>query len=277
MIAVAIMFVIVHKFQLISESFANPNNEAIWTCTTFFDFEKKDRWAAFENCMNTIQSVNSPEELKRISKWLVVNEHSDKPKQDWAAMMREKYPFVEFIQKTKDQHGQAKGLNMIMERISPYKYWFHWEETWDTRAPFINRCIREMDTNNDISQIQLTFDNGRPDWSDVGEARMRCEGTLCRIAPHPETPSFINNNTKDAPTLQTISSSGYWPLYSLRPSINRVSFYTSKGIGNFPEEANLWPYLFELHYSIRWLRAGAVKAIFTDPPVIRQHNHTSTY
>ncbi len=258
------------------EGFQSEEGGVIWTCTTFFDFPKKDRWAAFQSCMDSIRTIHSKEELNLISRWVVINEYAESPKTDWAKEMKNKYPFVEFIQKTKDQHGQAKGLNMILELIKPYKYWFHWEETWDTRSPFIMRAITTMEKNPDITQLQMTYDHGRPDWYDVSNERKQCTEDICRIQPHEQTPTFINKNP-DTLDLSSISNSGWWPLYSLRPSINRVSFYTTKNIGSFPEDPKLWPYLFELHYSIRWLRAGSVKAIFKTSPVYRQDTHVSTY
>jgi hypothetical protein len=272
-ITILIILVIVAYKYLFRSKESAYNNKVIWTCTTFFDFEKKDRWTAFQSCMDSILKMHTPDELRLISKWIVINEYSKEQKKDWALLMRQKYPFIQFIQKTAGQKGQAKGLNMILDIIKDYKYWFHWEETWNTRAPFIARTINTMNKNTDITQLQLTYNNNKADWSDVEEERKHCNGDLCRIDPHKKTPQFLHKNPDK---LDLKSLVPYWPLYSLRPSINRVSFYMSD-VGKFPEDPKLWPYLFELHYSIRWLAAGAVKAIYTDPPVYRQSEHISTY
>jgi len=89
----------------------------IFTCTTFFDFEKQDKWNCFCNAIDSILEKHTKDDLNKIKKWIVVNEYSKKPKKDWVAIVNEKYPFIEVIQKTKENTGQASSLNIILEKI----------------------------------------------------------------------------------------------------------------------------------------------------------------
>jgi hypothetical protein len=66
-----------------------------------------------------------------------------------------------------------------------------------------------------------------------------------------------------------------WPLFSLRPSINRVAF--GERVGPFNEDPRLWPARFEWDYATRWFNAGATKAVMVPHAAHRQPNHVSTY
>ena len=67
----------------------------------------------------------------------------------------------------------------------------------------------------------------------------------------------------------------HWPLYSLLPSINRVSH---NNCGEFPADPRFWPFRFEWDYGRRWLLAGNTKAVLPDGPVVRDNSaHKSTY
>ena len=66
----------------------------------------------------------------------------------------------------------------------------------------------------------------------------------------------------------------YWPLYSLQPSINRVSFYT---FGNFSERKFPYPLVAEYDFAERWYRRGGVKAVYKNGPLKRPENYISSH
>jgi hypothetical protein len=114
-----------------------------------------------------------------------------------------------------------------------------------------------------MTQLQVTGD-----WMDVGpkrlESRMTLQGTrYVQVLPDAQT-GKPSANIKHG-----------WPLYSLRPSINRADF--CRQVGRFNEDPRLWPVRFERDYGLRWLRSGATKAVLTPPAAERQPNHRSTY
>lgn len=201
----------------------------------------------------------------------MVNEYAESPREDWAAKVKERYPFITFIQKGAHQKGQAASMNMILERITGFTYWIHWEEAWEVRAPFLEGAFKAMDST-DLTQVQLTFHNGKVNWMDMPEEKIACDGRLCKITgPDMDNPILDKDPYRDWANDMFPA----WPLYSLLPSINRVKPYLT--LGKFNEDSALWPIKFEWDYARRWYRAGCKKAVFRDGPVWRPGNHTSTY
>lgn len=246
----------------------------IFTCTTFFDFAKQDKWAAFCRAMDSLLE-ETPDTLGQIHEWLIVNEYSSTQKQDWAATVKQRYPFMTFIQKTEAQKGQAASMNLILEAIQPYELWIHWEESWFCRAPVLQRALTVMRADPTIAQLQFTQLKNAPNWMDetVDPDRIRCETLqgveFCRIAPSRDVMSFLSRDPHDVEGPFFAN----WPLYSLLPSINRVS---ANRVGPFSTDPTLWPIKFEWDYARRWFLAGGTKAVFPDGPVIRTE-HVSTY
>ena len=67
----------------------------------------------------------------------------------------------------------------------------------------------------------------------------------------------------------------YWPLFTLRPTMNRVS--TILKCKYFDTHDWNWPVFFEYMYSCEWIKHNVRIACFRDKYVIRKKNHTSTY
>lgn len=243
----------------------------IFTCTTYFDFKKQDRWETFCRAIDSIQTFHSPETLQMISKWIIINEYSEFPTKDWTMLCKQRYPFLEVIQKTEKQKGQAASMNIILDKIRGYDYWIHWEETWYCRKPCIDRMIHIM-SETDISQLQCTQLKDTPNWLDSKYHRQSCNRDYCKITPSPHSSFYMNKS----PYNFSEEYVHHWPLYSLLPSINRVNDYSS--IGYFCTDPKLWPVKFEWDFARRWLKAGNKKAVLPDGPVVRDNqNHTSTY
>jgi len=243
----------------------------IFTCTTFFDFAKQDKWATFCKAMDSLQTQHSQETLNQITTWLVINEYSDAPKRDWAAAMRERYPFVEFIQKEAADKGQAHSINIALNHIHGYKYWIHWEEAWFCRAPCLDRMFAIMDASR-VSQLQVTQPGDTPDWLD-SDAHPRILVKIPTDYYIIQTKDSTDAYLKESPYEVAGEYMRHWPLYSLRPSINRVSDYN---IGQFSTDPLLWPVRFEWEYARRWYWNGNRKAVLPDGPVVRT-SHVSTY
>jgi hypothetical protein len=247
----------------------------IFTCTTFFDFEKQDKWKAFCKAMDSIMDNHDTETLKRINRWIIVNEYSPNPRRFWKKEVEERYPFCECIQKGPEQKGQAASMNLILKEIKGYNYWIHWEETWYCRAPCLDRMLNILDFTT-ISQVQATQLTNTPNWLDSNKHPRELLTTPSGIQYYQIFPS------KDTQLYLSKSISEYdhnfvanWPLYSLLPSANRVAHNWH---GDFSTDPNLWPFKFEWDYGRRWLLAGNTKAVLPDGPVIRDNtNHKSTY
>jgi hypothetical protein len=250
--------------------YAKPR--VIFTCTTFFDFEKMDRWASFQRAISTLHTYDA-QNLPQA--WFIVNEYSANPRADWAALMAKTYPQMTFIQKTKEKKGQAHSLNMILEAVKPYDYWIQWEDTWFPERPFLARALDVMRTTQ-ICQLQVTMARRSVSWLNLPESRLRPSRTQNGI-PYVEIkadPEIVNYLGRDAHDYVSDWNGPGWPLFSLQPSLNRVSHM--RNLAPYSTEPALWPVKFEWDFARRWYVAGGTKAVLPDGPVIRP-GHVSTY
>ena len=217
-------------------------NEIILTISTFLSKPNK-----IEQCTNALTSLRENGILDRVDKVILINEY-EIPEPVWKKMIMT-FPQVEFIQKGPYDKGQARTLNIILEKIKPYAFWIHWEESWLCERPFITEAIRIMRGSPDISQLQIT-----QDWGDIPPERIINRG---------EHNIILEGGADD------------WPLFSLRPSINRVRHY--RDMEPFIEDVKFWPIRFEREFGTRWIAAGCVKAVLTREAATRQLGHVSTY
>jgi hypothetical protein len=207
---------------------------------------------------------------------LVINEYGADDPQDYRATVCSMHPRIEFIQKGEDARGQARTLNMILERVAGYDYWLHWEESWECTRPFIAQAIDVM-VSTEITQLQLTHD-----WLDIGRERIVPRETAANtryaeILPHPRA-AWVLRGAKVADYDRIVGSFGFglaWPLFSLRPGIQRAAF--CRHVGPFDEKPVHWPVRFEWDYAVRWFARGGTKAVLTPHAAERQAGHVSTY
>jgi hypothetical protein len=186
------------------------------------------------------------------------------------------HPRLEFVQKGAHETGQARTLNMILERLAGYQYWIHWEESWECRRPVIAQAIDLMEST-ELTQVQFT-----PDWLDVGHERIVPASTpagtsFARILPHAGTAVLLRGVAIDhyESLVRSFGMPIAWPLFSLRPGINRAAF--CRDVGPFDEDPSHWPVRFEWDYAVRWFERGATKAVLTPHAAQRQPGHVSTY
>jgi hypothetical protein len=220
--------------------------------------------------MDSIQTYHSEKTLAAIDTWLIINEYSSTRTTDWCKKVKERYPWMECIQKEAYEKGQARSMNICLQKIGGYEYWIHWEEAWEVRATFLDDAFEAMNTT-DITQIQFTYNNGTVNWLDVDNKRIHCEDRICRIDADPITLNYAYQSVYH----RKGDTMAHWPLYSLLPSINRVRDYVF--LGRFSEDPALWPIWFEWDYARRWWMNGNKKAVLRDGPVWRPYIHTSTY
>ena len=250
--------------------------DVLWTCTSFFDYNKGERWTAFQEAMDSIIKHHPPQELEKIQKWIILNEYSPHPKQDYAALIAEKYPWITYVQKPAGHEGISNSINMILDSYVPHsRLWIHWEETWVARAPILDRAIMLMNARQNVTQLSFIYKNGRTEWSDIDPKRLKCRNDFCIVSRHPDTDWYDRWDGSAEGMNEEVSTKWAitWPLYQLLPSINRSEFYRT--LPQFHTQHKHAEWLF----AREWLRAGGVKAIFRDAPVWRptESSHVSTH
>jgi hypothetical protein len=270
-----LLTIIIHIKNNYNENYNYNKNTIIYTCATYFDFEKQDKLKSFCNGIDSILKFH-PNILKIINKWYVVNEYSDNPKNDWKKIIEDKYPFIELYQKTKEEKGHPFSINIMLNKIKYYTFWINWEDSWFASKPFLYDAISIMNITN-ITQLQFTRWKGDVNWLDLPNDRLKINNNynFARISP----PQNIYKRFKNI-NIELYDDNIWneewidnWPLFSLLPSINRVSDYN---FGYFLTD--LPAIRFELEFAYRWLQNGNKKAVLLDGPVIRDENtHVSTH
>lgn len=247
------------------------NKKIILTITTFFDF-KEDRWTLFCNSMDSIFKFHP--NIDAFIDFYVINEYDDNPRQDWNQKIKEKYPFMKIIQKSVELKGYRKSLNLILDLIDTYTYWIHWEELWFTTRSFLFEAIEIMNNSN-ITQLEFTQENNITHWHE------KIIVNDCYLVPNNIPYCIIKYDINDYPLPDLNKDFSVddlinvkRPLYSIRPSINRVSNYN---FGKFSENLNLCPIKFEVEFGNRWMKNNNIKAIFVEGPVTRENTHVSSY
>jgi len=233
-----------------------------FSCSTFMS--RGNRRTEAINALRSIYQQHGDAERELLGDLLVINEYDAARREDYEDAVRSAIalPNLQFIQKGPDARGQARTLNMILDRLAGYEFWVHWEESWVCTRPFLKQALDVMESTA-LTQLQITND-----WLDVGEARLTrtttpSGTTYVRVAPD-------SNTGRTGPDVRF-----GWPLYSLRPSINRAEFCWR--VGRFDENPHMWPVRFERDFGTRWFRQGATKGVLVPAAAQVQPNHRSTY
>lgn len=257
-IIIAIISLIIILLKNKKESYMDKN-KILFTCTSYLTIPGK-----FKELYKGLSLFFKYNNYKSIDKFIVINEYSEIDTMDKINFLKETFPQIEFIQKRKEEKGQANSLNMIINILKEgnYDYWIQWEEAWFPTRKFLGDAIKIMN-ESEIDQLQFTND-----WINIDEKRKHYFKKYIEIDKIPG--DYSDENI------------GYWridfqkwPLYSLRPCINRVS--TMLPLGYFNNSPEKWPVLFEYEYAYKWDQQGLKKGVMKNPPVKRKKNHKSTY
>ena len=219
--------------------------------------------------ISSLFARHGPEERSLLGERLVVNEFDAGRQEDFAPLVRQLDPAIQFIQKTEADRGQARTLNMILDRLQWYDLWIHWEETWMCVRPFIGEAVEIMQQHPELTQLQVAH-KPEPSWTQD----RRIAKTTAGGARYEQI--LIG---KDAERMLAVDALDWaqvdWPLFSLMPGVNRAQF--CRRVGRFGENARLWPVSFEFEYARRWIQRGGVKGVSVPHAAERQPGYVSTY
>mgnify|MGYP001175706104 CR=1 FL=1 len=257
-------------FYIFKSKILNPNYSIFFSCTTYLA-----RPGKFKELKDALQSIHQYK-THNFKHFLIINEYDPKNKspeiKNQIQYLMMQYPYINFINKSENNGGQARSLNIILEmaKKSGCKYWIQWEEGWyitgENKDIFIE-AQQIMETSS-LSQLQLT-----EDWRNLESWRQKkmSNGSI-QILPFQPVKYFRWNKYRHLPEYRR-----QWPIFSLRPSINRISDFWQ--IGKFDESSEKWPVEFECDYGFRFLSLGLAKGILGKSPtgVKRNPMHKSTY
>ncbi|MEO6749278.1 MAG: glycosyltransferase [Casimicrobiaceae bacterium] len=193
--------------------------------------------------------LNACMDLHRIGRFVCIDDNSS---EDDRAVMRERFPFFEFICKGPADRGHARSLNILRDTVrSPWL--LHLEDDWQFlgRRPYVAQAIDILEENPELGQVLFNRNYAETlgDRAIVG-GRVRhtgSNGVRYRLHEHYPTDSAAYRAFE---TSHPGRSNAWWPHYSLRPSMLRTAVLQQ--VGAFDETAGH----FEHNYAQRYTQAG---------------------
>ena len=242
------------------------------TCTTYLSKQYK-----MESLKQTLDSILKYTPIDVFARRLVINEYDENVTASTLSLQK-MYPKFEFIQKSKENKGQARSINIIIDllREEKYVYWLHWEDSWILKAPFLSKALDIM-MDDRVDQLQLIRR-----WEDTPKTRQQMWTTKSGVE-YIEILKLGNSIDVQLKPFGTCSyfdlnwkrNIKHWPLFSLSPGIDKVD--TILKTGYFNESDILWPITFEFQWSVKWICNGARKAVLMEVVSERFSKHVSTY
>ena len=200
------------------------------------------RLALFQKTVRSI--LNTWTDVGQIDAFFCVDDNSS---DEDRVVMRSEFPFFEYHMKGPAERGHRESMNIIWEKLGQVKptYWIHLEDDWMYfhRGPYVERGIKALETYRDQKIHQVVFNRN---YGVVYNDLERTGGfeQPDRIILHELNPNLPGRH------------SGYWPHYSLQPSICRTA--TILGLGDYTTAHRF----FERGYAEKYNAAGFKTAFF---------------
>lgn len=273
---VFLLYFVMSKQKISSQGIVKPRSLII-VFTTFLTFENRLETFTEQIWPSFVENVDN----QYVDRILIINEYDPKATFEKQRQVKEflhglqkQHGKVKVLQKTKNQHGQAWSLNYALDTHVPhYEYWMHWEDSWICTKPCIENVLNIMEHNPEITQLSLT-----DDFHNVEQERKvftkQKDPRVWVLKPHSKMDSrYLNRNAMELYEQEDWIER--WPLFSLRPNIQRVNLLDLNQ--RFSQNEKLWPVKFEWKYAVEWYKHGGVKALLREPVFKRVGNHKSTY
>jgi tetratricopeptide (TPR) repeat protein len=163
------------------------------------------------------------------------------------ATMRSSFPWIEYYMKSAEQKGHRESMNIIWNKLGEVKpdYWIHLEDDWLFFKPeaYVSRGILSLNKYKDQNVHQIVFNrNYGVVYSD-----------MCRVGGKLLEPGLLLHEKREG---LVGKNCGYWPHYSLQPSILRTE--TILNLGNYDSPNTS----FERDYADKYYAKGYKTAFF---------------
>ncbi len=205
---------------------ANGGSEA----KIVFSITTCKRYDLFEKTINSF--INCCEDLSLIDCWLCVDDNSS---EEDRSLMKEKYPFFQFVFKNESQKGHYVSMNIIHDFIRQRKsgYLLHVEDDWHfvEERNYVMDCIRILKSNETIGQVLFN-----KNYAEIEPVKLRIAGGINKTLKNtnyilheyyesssPEYEDFMKRN-------KSYPSNAYWPHFSFRPSVIKCSVLLDIGV-----------------------------------------------
>lgn len=194
------------------------------------------RYDLFEQTMNSMKRMWK--DLYKVDYFLCVDDNSS---EEDRIKMQKTYPFLNYYMKSPEEKGHRESMNIIWNKLNEIKptYWIHMEDDWFyfKSESYITKGIQLLEKYKNINVHQLVFNRiyglMMSDMNRVG-GKLLEPGILL----HEKKEGIVGPNC------------GYWPHYSLQPSIIRTSIILELG------DYNIKNTFFERDYADKYYSKG---------------------
>jgi len=203
------------------------------------------RFNLFEQTMNSL--LRTWLDLDKVDLFFCVDDNSSEEDRE---KMRQQYPLFEYHMKGPEDKGHRESMNLIWDKLGQVKpkYWIHLEDDWlfFKKEHYITRAIEALEKHEDKHVSQIVFN--------------REYGLMMRDMRRTNVEGL--GDKEDGLVLHVMGRNhnglhcGYWPHYSLHPSVCRASTFLT--LGNY-NSANVF---FERDYAEKYNAAGYKTAFF---------------
>lgn len=211
----------------------------------------------FINTMNSF--INNCKDIDLIDKFICIDDNSSNVERK---LMKQKYPFIDFIYKGENEKGHCISMNKILDLVELYnvKYLIHLEDDWNFygERKYIIDSIKIIE--NTINIKQVLFNKNYAELYD--DHSLNIAGGIQKNVANinyiehehykentPELRDFYIRNAGK-------NSCAYWPHFSFRPSLIDCKIF--KKIGKYRTSNGH----FEIDYSHRFYEKGYKAAFF---------------
>lgn len=200
------------------------------------------RFDLFEQTINSMLSMWS--DIDKVDYWYCVDDNSSSEDR---MKMQSQYPFFNYYMKSPDEKGHRESMNIIWSKLEEIKptYWVHMEDDWlyFKNEPYITRGINCLEKYKDQNIHQVVFN----------KTYGLMFTDLDRVGALPLEPGLVVHEKREG---LVGKNCGYWPHYSLQPSIIRTEVILQ--LGNY-DSANTF---FERDYANKYHANGYKTAFF---------------
>ena len=211
----------------------------ITTCKRFDLFQK------------TVRSMlNMWTDLQDVDYFFCVDDASSE--EDRKKMVDE-FPFFSYYMKTDAEKGHRESMNIIWNKLNEVKpqYWIHLEDDWlfFRQKGYVNESIQLLEKYESLDIHQVVFNRN---YGVIYEDMDRVGGiSLGDAILHEKREGLVGKNC------------GYWPHYSLQPSMVRTRVILALGDYSSPNV------FFERDYANKYFAAGYKTVFF--PSIYSNH------
>jgi glycosyltransferase involved in cell wall biosynthesis len=173
----------------------------------------------FKKTVNSF--INCCQDIDRIGYWFCVDDNSSQEDRDEMARL---YPFIDFHQKAEDEKGHCQSMNLIWRKAGGFEYLLHLEDDWHfvESRPYVTESIRILES--DPTYIQVLFNRNT---AEVPNYQRPISGGVLKASPrhviHEHCPAKSLALHRFKNRYGSSPSVSYWPHFSFRPSVIRVS------------------------------------------------------